>query len=125
MGSSGADSDIPAARRRQQQQKRKKAERTASASRSRSRRRGHDRSRSRSPQQGAAKNARATSAELWNQAKNLRDKLQSEKKSDENKKVGQPVFFRGNKSQIKQEEVKIEENGKKKTSRNDEDMKYA
>jgi len=83
-----------------------------------------NKSRSRSPKHPTKKiqkENRATSADLWAAAKDLRKPAEEPVKKEP---VGQPVFFKGNKKQIS--EVKDESSdGKVKKEQKDKDLDYA
>merc|ERR1712187_280002 len=88
--------------------------------------RGNDRSRSRSnerrPMPAGGRDGRTTTADMWGMAKNL----WAEKERRE--AVGQPVFFKGNKSTKTEPGIKTEvktEPGIKKEKRTDDDMQYS
>eukprot|EP00929_Paragymnodinium_shiwhaense_P057689 TRINITY_DN28886_c0_g1_i1.p1 TRINITY_DN28886_c0_g1~~TRINITY_DN28886_c0_g1_i1.p1 ORF type:complete len:1278 (+),score=412.96 TRINITY_DN28886_c0_g1_i1:193-4026(+) len=95
--------------------------RARSSSSESSRRQPRERSRSREPKPNVQKGGRATNADLWAAAKNLRVQVAREEEKEKKGKVGAPVFFKGNKSAVKKEDVKTEPGKKGK----DDDLQYA
>jgi len=83
------------------------------------------RSRSRSPQK---RDSRTSSADLWEAAKDIRAKISQMGDEPKTQKplAGQPLFFKGNRANIKEEDVKQEpgEEASKIKTRDNKDLQY-